>query len=264
MDFTISRERFKEIPEYFRELQDRGMHVVIILDPALVIDRGNLNYKPYLSGVENDVYIKWPNGMSPDFNETNSNIMLGYCWPDDKVAYPDFLNDRSDKWWTDLIIEYRKANISFDALWIDMNEPAVFDTNELKPWNWPDDKLPYWTLKCPKNKYDDPPYRTKNAFRYDSAQKKARLSQNTLCMTGLQKDGKYTHYDVHNLYGLSESVITQKAVRLATGKRSFVLSRSTFIGSGRYSGPWLGEKDSSFKDLHRSIIGMIEFGLFGM
>lgn len=264
MDFTISRERFQAIPEYFRELQDRGMHVVIILDPALVIDRGNLNYKPYLTGVENDVYIKWPKGISPDFNETKSDIMLGYCWPDDKVAYPDFLNERSDKWWTDLIIDYRKVNISFDALWIDMNEPAVFDTNELKPWNWPDDKLPYWTLKCPANKYDDPPYRTKNAFRYDSAQKKARLSQNTLCMTGLQKDGKYTHYDVHNLYGLSESVVTQKAVRLATGKRSFVLSRSTFIGSGRYAGHWLGDNDSSFKDLHRSIIGMIEFGLFGI
>jgi hypothetical protein len=38
------------------------MHVVPILDPALVIDRGNLNYKPYLTGVANDVYIKWPIG----------------------------------------------------------------------------------------------------------------------------------------------------------------------------------------------------------
>lgn len=72
------------------------------------------------------------------------------------------MNDRTEKWWNDLIVEYRKANISFDALWIDMNEPAVFGTNELKPWNWPDDKLPYWTLKCPQNRYDDPPYRTIN------------------------------------------------------------------------------------------------------
>ena len=41
-----------------------------------------------------------------------------------------------------------------------MNEPANFGTNEAKPWNWPDDRLPYWSLKCPQSKWDNPPYRT--------------------------------------------------------------------------------------------------------
>ena len=59
-------------------------------------------------------------------------------------------------------------------------------------------------------------------------------------MLGLHGDGKYRHYDVHNLYGLSESIATQVAVRNATGKRSCVLTRSTFIGNGRYAGHWLG------------------------
>ena len=81
MDFTIDRDKFKDLPQYFKELQAQGMHVVIILDPALVMDRGNLNYKPYLTGVQKDLYIKWPKNMSPDFNETMSDIMLGYCWP---------------------------------------------------------------------------------------------------------------------------------------------------------------------------------------
>ena len=35
-----------------------------------------------------------------------------------------------------------------------LSEPAVFDTNEERPWNWPPDKFPPWTLKCPVNKYD--------------------------------------------------------------------------------------------------------------
>jgi alpha-glucosidase (family GH31 glycosyl hydrolase) len=83
-------------------------------------------------------------------------------------------------------------------------------------------------------------------------------------MVGLQGDGKYKHYDVHSLYGWSESIPTLMATRLATGKRSFTLTRSTFIGSGKYSGHWLGDNDSSWKDLHRSIIGMIEFSIFGM
>ncbi|CAF0715427.1 unnamed protein product [Brachionus calyciflorus] len=261
MDFTISPDKFKDIPQFFQELKSKGMHVVPIVDPALVIDK---SYKPYADGFRDDVYIKWPKNLSPDFSDTNSDIMIGYCWPNEKVAYPDFMNNRTEKWWIDAFYEYRKVNFSFDALWIDMNEPSVFDTNELKPWNWPDDKLPYWTLKCPYSKYDDPPYRTKAVYRYDQYQKPARLSQKTLCMVGLQDDGKYRHYDVHSLYGLKQSKITQKATRHATGKRSFVLSRSTFVGSGRYAGHWLGDNDSSFKDLHRSIIGMIEFGMFGI
>lgn len=67
--------------------------------------------------------------------------------------------------------------------------------------------------------------RTKAAYRYDQNGKPARLSQKTLCMVGVQKDGIYRHYDVHNLYGYFESKHTLKAVRQATGKRSFVLSR---------------------------------------
>jgi len=31
------------------------------------------------------------------------------------------------------------------------------------------------------------------------------LSEKTLCMVGEQVDGKYKHYDVHSLYGWSES-----------------------------------------------------------
>jgi alpha-glucosidase (family GH31 glycosyl hydrolase) len=54
-----------------------------------------------------------------------------------------------------------------DGIWIDMNEPSSFETNEIKPWNWlyPDndtEKNPFFTLKCHKNRYDDPPYRTSN------------------------------------------------------------------------------------------------------
>jgi hypothetical protein len=68
-----------------------------------------------------------------------------------------------------------------------------------------------FTLKCPINRYDDPPYRTKSVFSYDSDDllaKKARLSQKTLCMIHKQnKDGKeYFHYDVHNLYGHSQAI----------------------------------------------------------
>ena len=98
-----------------------------------------------------------------------------------------------------------------------MNEPSSFETNELKPWNWnfPDDqeKYPYFSLKCPTNRLDDPPYRTKSIFAYDShdlIQNKSRLSQKTLCMINKHKKNgqEFYHYDVHSLYGHSQAVAT--------------------------------------------------------
>ena len=40
-----------------------------------------------------------------------------------------------------------------------MNEPANFGTNEERAFMWPEKDVPYWTLKCPKSHWDDPPYK---------------------------------------------------------------------------------------------------------
>ena len=81
---------------------------------------------------------------------------------------------------------------------------ALFDTNDDIPWNWMDTGSNY-TLKCPSNQWDDPPYRTKAVYRWDSKIKRSsRLSDRTLCMGVPQGEidsqtnkPKYRHYDVH-------------------------------------------------------------------
>ena len=44
-------------------------------------------------------------------------------------------------------------------------------------------------------------------------------------------------------------------MRAATGERSFVLSRSTYPGSGKYTGHWLGDNDAAWSDMRKSVIG---------
>ena len=55
------------------------------------------------------------------------------------------------------------------------------------------------------------------------------------------------------LFQLSQNLY--RAARAATSERSFVLTRSTFPGSGQHAGHWLGDNDSQWPDLKASIIG---------
>ena len=49
----------------------------------------------------------------------------------------------------------------------------------------------------------------------------------------------YYHYDVHNLYGHSQAIATHNAFKkLKVGKRPFVLTRSNYVGTGKYSAHW--------------------------
>ena len=56
----------------------------------------------------------------------------------------------------------------------------------------------------------------------------------------------------------------RRAMEALTGKRSFVFSRSTFVGSGAKAGHWLGDNSADWHQLRQSVIGMLEFNLFGI
>ncbi|KAL4237199.1 hypothetical protein ACF0H5_005579 [Mactra antiquata] len=255
-DFTINNEKFGGLPQYVNELQDGGMHFIVITDVGIPINYPD--YYTYTSGEEKDVFIKWPNNTGPldSRPSPDSDILLGYVWPKQKTAFPDFFNERTKEWWIDNIRRFH-AELNFDGLWIDMNEPANFDTNGVRPWNYPENR-PDWSLKCllDNNTWDNPPY---VPSILDGV-----LSTKTLCMQALQKDGKYRHYDVHSLYGWSEAIPTLSGIRNATNKRGLVVSRSTYPSSGHYTMSWLGDNDSFWRNLHDSIIGIIEYNLFGI
>ena len=54
-----------------------------------------------------------------------------------------------------------------------------------------------------------------------------------------------------------------RALEKVLGKRSLVISRSTFPGSGGHGGHWLGDNESLFRHMANSITGIYVGGREG-
>ncbi|EGT42649.1 hypothetical protein CAEBREN_25327 [Caenorhabditis brenneri] len=270
-DFSTN-DKWSGFEDYVNQMHGWNMKLIPIFDPAVEAD-----YLPFQRAQSFGAkFIEWETysqvqtdiqKLYPMANKTK--IMLGVVWPDNHVAFPDFLDStgRTQAWWrTELELYHSK--LTFDGIWIDMNEPANFGTNEQHPWYFdsadhPDDA----PLFCPtngSNRWDLPPYQTHAVYYYGGNQNNAYLSSKTLCLAGVQNNGSYRFYDTKNLYGLTEAISTQQALLDVTGKRGAVVSRSTFPSAGRYAGHWLGDNTARWEDLRTSVIGAQEFNLFGI
>ena len=76
-------------------------------------------------------------------------------------------------------------------------------------------------------------------------------------------------YDTHSLFGHSEGKMTKEimqdgALSPLTDKRIFLLSRSTFAGSGQYVQHWLGDNHRTWQQMQHSISGVMNFNMFGI
>ncbi|XP_045412485.1 sucrase-isomaltase, intestinal [Lemur catta] len=258
LDFTIDEEAFHDLPQFVDRIRGEGMRYIVILDPAI---SGNETrpYPAFDRGIEKDVFVKWPN---------TNDICWAKVWPDlpnitiddtltedeavnasrAHVAFPDFLRNATAQWWAREIIDFYNDQMKFDGLWIDMNEPSSFVNGTT-------------TNECRNVDLNYPPYFPELTKRTDG------LHFRTMCMETEQilSDGSSVlHYDVHNLYGWSQIKPTYDALQKTTGKRGIVISRSTYPTGGRWAGHWLGDNYARWDNLDKSIIGMMEFSLFGI
>ncbi|CAL9247501.1 unnamed protein product [Arabidopsis halleri] len=92
---------------------------------------------------------------------------------------------------------------------------------------------------------------------------KAPLGYKTIPTSAYHYNG-VREYDAHSIYGFSEAIATHKALLGVQGKRPFILSRSTFVGSGHYAAHWTGDNQGTWQSLQVSISTMLNFGIFGV
>jgi alpha-D-xyloside xylohydrolase len=86
------------------------------------------------------------------------------------------------------------------------------------------------------NKLDYPPYGIANSY--------GKLSTKTVAVSATHY-GNVTQYNTHNLYGLTEQIATNQAMRDIRNARPFILSRSSFLSSGVHSAKWTGDNGKS-------------------
>lgn len=230
LDWTYDKKSYAGLPDMVKDLHDNGQHYVMIVDPGISNQQKAGAYPPYDDGLKQNVFIMEEDGSGP---------LIGQVWPG-TTAYPDFTHPNVTQWWSTQAKSLHDQ-VPFDGLWTDMNEPSNFIEGSAKG--------------CSKNILNNPPYVPRILD--------GKLYSKTVCPSA--KQFLSTHYNLHNLYGFSEVIATSKAlINIRSGKRSLIISRSSFPGIGHYGGHWSGDNLASWDDLHYSIPFILNFNMFGV
>ncbi|KAK9880765.1 hypothetical protein WA026_013086 [Henosepilachna vigintioctopunctata] len=228
-DFTYDKKNFGGLPKFIEELHQNGMHYIPLIDAGVSASEQKGTYPPYDEGVKMDIFVK----------NSSDEIFIGKVWNKGSTVWPDFTHPNTVDYWTMLLKDLHEQ-IAFDGAWIDMNEPSNFYSGSI--------------TGCPKNNLENPPYipNVDGGF----------LNYKTMCMSCKHYVG--LHYDVHNLYGFTEAIVTNFALAEIRGKKPMVISRSTFPGHGHYAGHWSGDVVSSWTDMKFTIPKLLSFSLYGI
>ncbi|MGW0394726.1 glycoside hydrolase family 31 protein [Streptomyces sp. NPDC003042] len=115
--FTVDGREYADLPGLARELGERGVRLVSIVDPA--VKAGDALHAAGLSVGAHGAFVRDARGRE----------VRGEVWPGE-CAYPDFTDPAVREWWGGLY-EERLAQ-GFAGFWHDMNEPVSF-----APWGDP-------------------------------------------------------------------------------------------------------------------------------
>mmetsp|Transcript_3315 Transcript_3315/g.2275 ORF Transcript_3315/g.2275 Transcript_3315/m.2275 type:complete len:139 (-) Transcript_3315:760-1176(-) len=90
------------------------------------------------------------------------------------------------------------------------------------------------------------------------------LQNFSLSLDAVHPSNNLTEYDLHSLYGHMMAKHTNKFLNKNEETRPFILSRSTFAGTGSYASHWFGDNFATWEDMKHSIPSLLNFHMFGI
>ncbi len=109
--FTWNTKEFPRPRKMIQKLNERGFHVVTIVDPGVKKEAG---YGVYEEGMKNGYFATDSDGVT----------YVNRVWPGDAV-FPDFTRQEVRNWWGDNHKVLLDDGVT--GIWNDMNEPASFN-----------------------------------------------------------------------------------------------------------------------------------------
>ena len=228
-DFTTNSENFKDFKGFIDGLKDKNVHAVPIIDAGVKIEEG---YDIYEEGKEKGFFCKREDGS--DF--------VAAVWPG-WTHFPDVLNKDAREWFGS---KYKiLTDMGIDGFWNDMNEPAIFYSEEgIAGLNKAIKDYVEGKAACDEEDIVN----TAKAVPSEIRNRLSNLSNNSEDYRRFYHNvnGKKVRHDlVHNLYGFNMTRAAGEAFeKISPDKRILMFSRSSYIGMHRFGGIWTGDNKS--------------------
>ena len=229
-DFTVNKERFSDLAKLSADLKAQGIRLVPIIDAGVRVDP---NDSTCTEGLEKGYFCKKADGTP----------FVAAVWPG-KAYFADFLRPEVREWFGH---KYKAlTDCGIEGFWNDMNEPSLFYSPE---------RLRAFLNDMAALREKDNIEQEEFFPRVVGGAMGLMNSPADYASFYHEVDGqKVRHDQVHNLYGGSMTRAAGEAFAdLRPGQRTLLYSRSSFIGSHRYGGIWLGDNNSSWAQLLANI-----------
>lgn len=229
-DFTVNKERFPDLAKLSADLKAQGIRLVPIIDAGVRVDP---NDSTCTEGLEKGYFCKKADGTP----------FVAAVWPG-KAYFSDFLRPEVREWFGH---KYKAlTDCGIEGFWNDMNEPSLFYSPE---------RLRAFLDDMAALREKDNIEQEEFFPRVVGGAMGLMNSPADYASFYHEADGRKVRHDqVHNLYGGSMTRAAGEAFAdLRPGQRTLLYSRSSFIGSHRYGGIWLGDNNSSWAQLLANI-----------
>ena len=229
-DFTVNKERFPDLTKLSADLKAQGIRLVPIIDAGVRVDP---NDSTCTEGLEKGYFCKKADGTP----------FVAAVWPG-KAYFADFLRPEVREWFGH---KYKAlTDCGIEGFWNDMNEPSLFYSPE---------RLRAFLDDMAALRDKDNIEQEEFFPRVVGGAMGLMNSPADYASFYHEADGRKVRHDqVHNLYGGSMTRAAGEAFAdLRPGQRTLLYSRSSFIGSHRYGGIWLGDNNSSWAQLLANI-----------